>query len=704
MCLSENDKYGPRRCSGHAREEYANATVKMDAIRVEAATLRSEADGYREAWVASTDAALRHGDKGVDQSLTPEERLKHLDAAEQDRAAAASAKAEYLRIGRESRVAQVAFGEAADVVNTKRAQYDATPEGITSIAAQLNQAEVDYRHAETQDQKIDAGTRVTMLRDRRYFAERSAKREAIRRITNFEDLDATHERANSKARWEMALDDAQAHVDAARTPDEKLAANAGLLNAQAHMRDIHREERGISRMNPWQASGLGDASDEEIGAWGNVSSAHKPIGSFDGYGMHEIMVRREANGVVTQAKFEVPTGTYGFDSDEPGRHPDTTIIMRDITTRARAYDRAGGSRKAFVEQGGTPEEFSRAKTASTTFARLFSSSAPRTPRQSDPMCKSADEPGGPYRCSSDMDANYRRSVRKLAKAAELSAWVRAQRDMSRARADAFADAIGPQPDQAQAGKLAAFERTAVESQKLAGRFFAQEQAAVDDMQHARDERDATPRGLGDLALERAEARSQGDPAFEAAIQRRIHAAEQRMDSEARERMARNPTSRARPFVQRALAQTTSTRLAVSEMVEADRVSATEKLFEWGGGAHQVRVFRQAPGEDRPREVQFTASPESRSADQLVDDLARDAGRYRGSGGYLDRFVEAHGFSSGGRTGARGEFAAARKAHERLVALFGDERAGAYCEAAGSASAPARRASSSAMPPGDLALR
>ena len=373
MCLGENDKYGPRRCSGHAREELATATSRMDNARVEVATIGAEQSAVREAWIASSDAELRLKDKTASAGLTPEQSLALLDEAEQERKVAVSAHDAYLRLSRDRLVAQAAFNDAVDGVNTKRDQYDATPEGLTALSAKLNQAEVDYGRAETQDQRIDAGTRVTMLTARREFAERRAKREAINRIKNYEDLDGTYERINAQERWEMNLDDARDAERIAATADEKLAASAGLRNAEAHLRDIHREQRGISRMNPWRASNLGDASREEVDAWGTVSSVHKPIAGPNGEHLHEIMVRREANGSVTQARIEVPADTYELPRNfaDHGRHPSTTIVMRDLTSRARAYDRAGGSKKAFVANGGAADDFPRAKSASTAIDRLF---------------------------------------------------------------------------------------------------------------------------------------------------------------------------------------------------------------------------------------------------------------------------------------------------------------------------------------------
>lgn len=103
---------------------------------------------------------------------------------------------------------------------------------------------------------------------------------------------------------------------------------------------------------------------------------------------------------------------------------------------------------------------------------------------------------------------------------------------------------------------------------------------------------------------------------------------------------------------------------LDDLLKRDRVSAIAKHYYGRGLAErQVRVFRFAEGEPKPRMIEFTLTDASPTTASVIADRAHLAGDA----------------SLGASSPARAKRAA--KAREHLVRLFGEEGADEYVQAA-----------------------
>jgi len=280
------------------------------------------------------------------------------------------------------------------------------------------------------------------------------------------------------------------------------------------------------------------------------------------------------------------------------------------------------------------------------------------------MCKGLHEPGGPYRCSDDMQVNYDRALTTLRSRSE-------QKGEAAQRLSALTELIAARPD---AGG------TALQSdQRLARLRLSQaeaaEAAAWKSLAHASRERDATPRGLAQLALLLGDARDRGDGDLSISVRARVDQALARMDDEARVRQGRRREgARApKPFVHEIVPRGTVTPSPFDDLARRDGVAVIAKVYySKGPGARQVRVFRFVAAEPKPRMVEFTIDDPAPTAASILAERARQAA--------------AHGASTAQPgTPLTQDRRRALKAHEHLVRLFGESGANEYVAAARSTS-------------------
>lgn len=160
------------------------------------------------------------------------------------------------------------------------------------------------------------------------------------------------------------------------------------------------------------------------------------------------------------------------------------------------------------------------------------------------MCKSKDEPGGPYRCSGDMEARYERAAQRLDTAFEAHnqaglATQEAEAKVAVYEHDDTAERLGK--DEAASRREAA-QRELSTARKAQEKARARHQEAARRCQVARADYDSTPRGVADLqAMVDSRGSDADSPEDEYEIEhapQRLDAALERMNADAAERSSR----------------------------------------------------------------------------------------------------------------------------------------------------------------------
>lgn len=169
------------------------------------------------------------------------------------------------------------------------------------------------------------------------------------------------------------------------------------------------------------------------------------------------------------------------------------------------------------------------------------------------MCKSADERGGPYRCSADMHSRYESATKQLRNSREKAAEASAADASAQERARAYAEMLA-EPNLSGAARdvltkhAASYAAEAAESSAAYSHAMQKLSSASDRWRSARADYDSTPQGLVDLQRELHAAQSAQDEATVESCNGRIGAATDRMSQESAQRAERWGSTPSRPFV------------------------------------------------------------------------------------------------------------------------------------------------------------
>ena len=388
MCRGENEPRGPYRCSGDTARELHSAQRAAAKVRNDLSSVKTEIEGVGVKLDAH-QARADHLHRAILDATDDESREEIATQIDKAESAVMGVEKQRIALHREARILESKWGAAQRLVDARRSAYDASPNGIADLSRDINDAEERYADAISRKdggerERINAGTHLSILKARRELAERSAKMEAVQRITNFETQTDVDRRARDFQRWTTALDQAREDRANAQGHDEMLVAETGIENARAHLARIHREENSVSRMNAWVGGYAGARSHDEGLAWRGISSIHKPIRGTDGRLNYRVELQRSVDGVRTRAVIELPAGQaidYSEVDDasgaDRGRYPTTAYIMRQVSSYSRAYEAADGDRRQFTANGGTAGEFDLATKANKALkALLHSDSAP----------------------------------------------------------------------------------------------------------------------------------------------------------------------------------------------------------------------------------------------------------------------------------------------------------------------------------------
>lgn len=378
MCIASTEPRGPMRCSFHARQGYEKARDTHASARLLAVQLNADVAALNQASVDTQRSMLAAQAASLDPRRPAHEREQARDQYEADRAAFGVLHGKITSLTDSMGQRALTLRNAHDNLVKKRAQFDATPEGIGVLSINVNQLDERIAHAAPSERERLQAERDAVAA-RRDTAEATMATEAQHRNGAWQDRPEREAWNAETDRWLAARAAADERLIAANTDADRAEARAQLVDAQARLRSQFERERFAANLRPQRAAVFGQASLEERAAWGSVASAHRRTISSTGEGRYEVTVFREVDGTPRSATIEVPSAEFDAAVQQAGqtdranitRYPTTSQVMRYIAHGA-AERSIHPSRQDYRAAGGATNDYARIERCHSVFESLFS--------------------------------------------------------------------------------------------------------------------------------------------------------------------------------------------------------------------------------------------------------------------------------------------------------------------------------------------